>query len=181
MPVHILGQVPTGILLSDTILASEFFAVFSAFVGINTVIYVVLAVAKILPKIYFTDWVRGRNRRVAARSIYAVDDLPVRPPPPLTTVAVSTLEASVRRVRASAHPLAGAHAGAHAGALASTHGGTHAEAHGGTHAGAHAAAPGTARVALRGRAAADHQLAHQHKHERGAEDADVDERHRGDA
>jgi len=181
MPVHVLVQVPAGILLPDTVLATAFFAVFSAFVGINTVIYVVLAVAKILPKIYFTDWVRGRNRRVAARSIYAVDDLPVRPPPPLTTVAVSTLEASVRRVRASAHPLAGAHAGAHAGALASTHGGTHAEAHGGTHAGAHAAAPGTARVALRGRAAADHQLAHQHKHERGAEDADVDERHRGDA
>ena len=139
MPVHILGQVPTGILLSDTILASEFFAVFSAFVGINTVIYVVLAVAKILPKIYVTDWVKGRNRRIAARSIYAIDETPVRPPPPRATVAVSTLEASVRRVRAPAH------------------------------------------AALRGRAAANHQLAHQHEHEGGDEDPHVDERHRGDA
>ncbi|WBM81092.1 hypothetical protein KIV56_07605 [Cryobacterium breve] len=139
MPVDVLSQLPTGILLSDTILASEFFAVFSAFVGINTVIYVVLAVAKILPKIYVTDWVRGRNRRIAARSIYAIDETPVRPPPPRASVAVSTIGSSVRRARAPAHP------------------------------------------PLRGRAAADHQLAHQHEHERGDEDPDVDERHGGDA
>ncbi|TFB98504.1 MULTISPECIES: hypothetical protein [Cryobacterium] len=177
MPVHVLSQVPAGILLPDTILASEFFAVFSAFVGINTVIYVVLAVAKILPKIYFTDWVRGSNRRAAARSIYAVAEIPVRPPPPPTTVAVTTLEASVRRVRESAHPLAGVHAGAHSGALASTHGGTHAEAHAGTHAATHVARHVAPHAALRGRPAPDHQLAHQHERERGDEDPDVDERH----
>ena len=170
MPVHLLGQAPTGILLPDTILASEFFAVFSAFVGINTVIYVVLAVAKILPRIYVTDWVGGRNRRVAARSIYAIDETPVRPPP-RATVAVSTLGTSVRRLRAPAHPLAGAQAGAQA------------EDRDGTREGAqtHAGRPEAAHSALRGRAAADHQLAHEHEHERGDEDPDVDERHRGDA
>jgi len=170
MPVLILGQVGTGILLSDTILASEFFAVFSTFVGINTVIYVVLAVAKILPRIYVTDWVGGRNRRVAARSIYAIDETPVRPPP-RATVAVSTLGTSVRRLRAPAHPLAGAQAGAQA------------EDRDGTREGAqtHAGRPEAAHSALRGRAAADHQLAHEHEHERGDEDPDVDERHGGDA
>jgi hypothetical protein len=97
MPVDVLSQLPTGILLSDTILASEFFAVFSAFVGINTVIYVVLAVAKILPKIYVTDWVRGRNRRVAARSIYAIEPVPLRPPPPRATVTAATLRRRPRQ------------------------------------------------------------------------------------
>lgn len=110
--------VRAGILLPDTLLASAFFAVFSAFVGINTVIYVVLAIAKILPKIYFTDWIGGRNRRATARSIYAVGPGPVRPP---------------------------------------------------------------GRLALTGGATKDHQLAHEHQHERHTEDADVDERHRGDA
>lgn len=71
--------VPTGILLPDSALSSPFFAVFSAFVGINTVIYVVLAVAKILPKIYLTDWVGGRNRRSTDRSIYG--SAPVPGPP----------------------------------------------------------------------------------------------------
>ena len=87
--------VPTGILLPDSALASPFFAIFSAFVGINTVIYVALAVAKILPKIYLTDWVSGRNRRSAARSIYGVDHpLPLPPTPqspPPSTGAVPTL------------------------------------------------------------------------------------------
>ena len=86
--------VPTGILLPDSALASPFFAIFSAFVGINTVIYVALAVAKILPKLYLTDWVGGRNRRSAARSIYGVDHPPPRSTPqspPPSTGAVPTL------------------------------------------------------------------------------------------
>jgi len=66
-------MVPTGILLPDSVLTSPFFAVFSAFVGINTVVYVALAVAKVLPKIYLTDWFTGSNRRSMDRSIYAVD------------------------------------------------------------------------------------------------------------
>jgi len=60
----------TGILLSESILATELFAVFAAFVGINTVIYVALAIAKILPMVYLTDWITGRNRRTETRSIY---------------------------------------------------------------------------------------------------------------
>jgi hypothetical protein len=83
--------VPTGILLPDSVLASTFFAIFSAFVGINTVIYVVLAVTKILPKIYLTDLVNGRNRRATARSIYG-DDSSLQTRRPLATVAVPTLD-----------------------------------------------------------------------------------------
>ncbi|TFC18198.1 hypothetical protein E3O19_05175 [Cryobacterium algoritolerans] len=59
-----------GILLPESILASGFFAVFAAFVGINTVVYVALAIAKILPMVYVTDWITGRNRRTETRSIY---------------------------------------------------------------------------------------------------------------
>ena len=79
LPLSRYHALPTGILLPDSDLATPFFAIFSAFVGINTVIYVVLAIAKILPRIYLTDWVGGRNRRATARSIYGVDPAPGRP------------------------------------------------------------------------------------------------------
>ncbi|MEC5184228.1 hypothetical protein RCH12_001690 [Cryobacterium sp. MP_3.1] len=81
MPVPVFLPVlsPTGILLPDSAVATHFFAIFSAFVGINTVIYVVLAVAKILPKIYLTDWLGGRNRRSVDRSIYGADPAPGQP------------------------------------------------------------------------------------------------------
>lgn len=90
MPAHpLLGvlsvlppaAVPTGILLPDSVLTTPLFAVFSAFVGINTVIYVSLAVAKILPKLYPTDWVGGRSRRSRDRSIYGLDLNPVAADP----------------------------------------------------------------------------------------------------
>ncbi len=63
-------MIPAGILIPESILTTEFFAVFAAFVGINTVIYVALAIAKILPKVYFTDWITGSNRRAETRSIH---------------------------------------------------------------------------------------------------------------
>lgn len=40
---------------------------------LDTVTYVVLAVAKILPKIYLSDWVGDRGRRSQTRSIYPED------------------------------------------------------------------------------------------------------------
>lgn len=62
--------VRTGILVPASFLESRFFAVFAAFVAINTVIYVVLAIAKILPRLHPSDFLPGRNRRAEERSIY---------------------------------------------------------------------------------------------------------------
>jgi hypothetical protein len=61
--------VPMGILLPDSVLRSEVIAVLAAFVAINTIVYVTLAVAKILPKVYVRDWIGTRNRRAETRSI----------------------------------------------------------------------------------------------------------------
>jgi len=59
-----------GILLPDSILGHTWFAVLSAFVAINTIMYTALAIAKILPKIYLSDLVHTRERRTANRSIH---------------------------------------------------------------------------------------------------------------
>ena len=62
--------VPLGILLPDDILRTGVFSVLAAFVAINTVMYVALAVAKILPKVYLSDWITSADRRERNRSIY---------------------------------------------------------------------------------------------------------------
>lgn len=62
--------VPGGILLPHGLLESDVFATLAAFVAINTVMYVALAVAKILPKVYVSDWVRRRNERSETRGIH---------------------------------------------------------------------------------------------------------------
>ena len=67
------GILPQGILLPESVLDSEVFGVLAAFVALNTVMYVVLAVAKILPKIYLSDYLGGRGRRSQTRSIYPED------------------------------------------------------------------------------------------------------------
>jgi hypothetical protein len=64
-----------GILLPESTLREEFIAVLAAFVAINTILYVTLAVAKVLPKLYIRDWVHTRNRRSETRSIHP--DAPV--------------------------------------------------------------------------------------------------------
>lgn len=64
-----------GVLLPESILRHEAFAVLAAFVAINTIVYVTLAVAKILPKVYLRDLVDTRNRRGETRSIHP--DAPV--------------------------------------------------------------------------------------------------------
>jgi hypothetical protein len=61
--------VPMGVLLPDSILRNELIAVLAAFVAINTIVYVTLAVAKILPKVYLRDYLSSRNRRSETRSI----------------------------------------------------------------------------------------------------------------
>jgi hypothetical protein len=57
-------------LLPTAVLNSEWFAVLTAFVALNTIMYVALAVAKMLPKVYVSDWASSRNRRSRTRSIY---------------------------------------------------------------------------------------------------------------
>lgn len=62
-----------GILLPESFLQSEFFQVLATFVAINTLMYVTLAIAKMLPRWHPSDLLRGRNRRREDRSIWAVD------------------------------------------------------------------------------------------------------------
>ncbi|TFC52196.1 hypothetical protein E3T26_06140 [Cryobacterium sp. TMT1-21] len=68
--MHADLRAPTGILLPETFLQTDFFAVLATSVAINTVMYAVLAVAKILPRIYLIDWLPSHNRRSETRSIY---------------------------------------------------------------------------------------------------------------
>lgn len=58
-----------GILLPESTLREEFVAILAAFVAINTILYVTLAVSKMLPKLYVHDWISTRNRRSETRSI----------------------------------------------------------------------------------------------------------------
>lgn len=51
-----------------------------AFVAINTVIYSVLAVAKVLPRVYPSTWGRGRDRRTEDRSIFPPEPADVPAP-----------------------------------------------------------------------------------------------------
>jgi hypothetical protein len=44
--------------------------VLATFVAINTIMYVALAIATMLPKIHVGDWVRRRYERAETRSIY---------------------------------------------------------------------------------------------------------------
>jgi len=65
-----LAQVfSSGVLVPASFLQSDFFVTLSVFVAINTLAYFALAVAKILPKVYLVDWIRGANRRSETRSI----------------------------------------------------------------------------------------------------------------
>lgn len=65
-----MPEIRVGILVPESFLYSEVFAVMSTVVAINTIIFVALAVAKMLPKLYLSDLVSGRNRRTETRSIH---------------------------------------------------------------------------------------------------------------
>lgn len=59
-----------SVVLPHSIMHTPWFAVLSTFVAINTVLYLTLAIIKLLPKAYLSDWVDQRNRRAESRSIY---------------------------------------------------------------------------------------------------------------
>jgi hypothetical protein len=65
-----MPMLPLGVLLPASTLDHTWFAVLSAFVAINTVMYTALAIAKIAPKIYLSDLVDRRDRRATNRSIH---------------------------------------------------------------------------------------------------------------
>ena len=59
-----------GILLPASILSSGWFSILAAFVAINTVMYVTLAMIKALPKIHVRDLLPRNYTRAETRSIY---------------------------------------------------------------------------------------------------------------
>jgi len=61
---------PYGVLLPSSLLHSHWFGVLAAFVAINTVMYVALALAKALPKEDPRSWIPRRYRRGETRSIH---------------------------------------------------------------------------------------------------------------
>lgn len=73
------GQLLAGVLLPESLMYTRWFAVLSTFVAVNTVLYLTLAIIKILPKAYLSDWVDQRNRRSETRSIYPEGDAPPAP------------------------------------------------------------------------------------------------------
>ena len=73
------GRVVTAVallasVLPQSIMHGSWFAALTMFVAINTVLYLTLAIIKLLPKAYLSDWVDQRNRRSETRSIYPEAD-----------------------------------------------------------------------------------------------------------
>ena len=62
-----------GILFSQDVLRTGAFQFLAAFVAVNTILYVALAVAKMVPKFYVSDWTAARRRRRETRSIHPED------------------------------------------------------------------------------------------------------------
>jgi CBS-domain-containing membrane protein len=62
-----------GVLLPGSVLHAHWFGVLAAFVAVNTVIYVALAVAKTMPKLYPRDWLPRGYQRAETRSIHPDD------------------------------------------------------------------------------------------------------------
>ena len=55
-------HVDEGILLPASVLASEWFSVLAAFVAVNTLIYVTLAIGKMLPRVHPGDLLHRRRQ-----------------------------------------------------------------------------------------------------------------------
>jgi hypothetical protein len=64
-----MTRMPMGVLLPESLLHTSWFGVLATFVAINTLVYVTLAMTKVLPKIYLSDWFSHRNRRAETRNI----------------------------------------------------------------------------------------------------------------
>lgn len=70
MTITVAAAVPAGLLFPESLLHSQWFAILATFVAINTVMYAALALAKILPKLHPSDWIRTGNERSETRSIH---------------------------------------------------------------------------------------------------------------
>jgi hypothetical protein len=73
---------PTAAVLPASWLTSPWYATLTAFVAVNTLLYVVLSVSKILPRLHPTTWFARRNgmsRRRETRSIYPRGTAPGEP------------------------------------------------------------------------------------------------------
>ncbi len=64
-----MNAVIAGILLPESFLQTEFFQVLATFVAINTLMYVTLAIAKMLPRLHPSDLLSRRDRRREPRGI----------------------------------------------------------------------------------------------------------------
>ncbi|WP_220793062.1 hypothetical protein [Nocardioides stalactiti] len=59
-----------GLLLPEETLHQTWFLVLAGFVAVNTVVYVTLAIAKALPRVYVADWFPKKYLRGETRGIY---------------------------------------------------------------------------------------------------------------
>jgi hypothetical protein len=68
----VIGEVVAawGVLIPESVLNASWFRVLAAFVAVNTLVYVTLAVAKSLPRVYLSDWLPRRYGRRETRSIH---------------------------------------------------------------------------------------------------------------
>ncbi|WP_217178775.1 hypothetical protein [Streptomyces sp. AC495_CC817] len=63
-------MIPTGILLPQEWMQTDWFGVLATFVAVNTLIYVVLGLIKIIPKFGLRRTYTGASRRSETRSIH---------------------------------------------------------------------------------------------------------------
>ena len=78
----VVTSLTSGVLLPETTLWAPWAQVLATFVAINTVMYVAVAVAKILPKVHLGDWLNTSYARAETRSIHprGADGWTVVPP-----------------------------------------------------------------------------------------------------
>ena len=73
--ITMIVPLPMGLVLPEEFLSTPVFQFIAAFVALNTIVYAALAIAKMLPKVYVSDWVIRRGRRQESRSIDPDDPL----------------------------------------------------------------------------------------------------------
>ena len=66
-------MIPTAAVFPTSWLTSPWYGTLTAFVAVNTLVYVILSISKILPRVHPTTWFHradGVSRRRETRSIY---------------------------------------------------------------------------------------------------------------
>lgn len=63
-------MLPQGMLLPTDVTSEHWFLVLAAFVALNTIMYLSLAIAKMLPKVYLSTLLPRHYRRSETRSIH---------------------------------------------------------------------------------------------------------------